>query len=216
MHIKVFVCNPFQENTYLVWDDEKNAQLIDPGFYDALEFSRAEKWIRENGLIVRRALNTHLHLDHCIGNGFVKETFGVDVEAGTADLFLVQNAERQAQMFGLEIPMRIPSTERFLKDGDIVACGEIRLNVLEVPGHSPGGLAFYDAENALLFAGDTLFRNSYGRTDLPGGDEESLFRSVREKLFRLPENTRVFPGHGPTTTIADEIAFWKSQGLFSD
>lgn len=213
MNFLKFICNPFQENTYLVWDDDTNALLIDPGFYDEGELSIAARAMDERKLRLRAILNTHLHLDHCIGNGRTVERWKVPVKASKQDVFLIRNAAQQAAMFGLDLEGTLPDPDEFLKDGDEIVCGKIRLDVLEVPGHSPGGLAFYDAENGLLFAGDTLFRNSYGRTDLLGGDEASLFHSIREKLFRLPENTRILCGHGSETTVAGEIAFWKSQGL---
>lgn len=206
MKVQKFVCNPFRENAYAVFDEASRAAvLIDPGFYDEEEFLRCRRFLDENALRVERVLNTHLHLDHCIGNAFVKNFLNVDAEAGFADLFLAENAQRQAEMFGLEIAEPVPVPQKFLKEGDEVRVGEVCLRVLEVPGHSPGSLAFYSADGA-IFSGDVIFQGGdYGRTDLPGGDETALFRSIREKILALPAETRIFCGHGPDSTVKAEL-----------
>lgn len=204
MNIQKFVCNPFQENAYLVWDDDKNALLIDPGFYDEVEFARAVRSVEEQNLQVRTILNTHLHLDHCIGNALSTEHWKIPAQASEKDLFLIRNAAQQAAMFGLDFEGSLPDPGKFLKDGDEIVCGKIRLEVLEVPGHSPGSLAFYFCDANCIFAGDVLFRGSYGRTDLPGGDEQTLMDSICGKLLKLPDETAVFCGHGPATTIGQE------------
>lgn len=203
MNIQKFVCNPFQENTYFVWDDAGNALLIDPGFYDEAEFSRAARAASERNLQVRAILNTHLHLDHCIGNGFACGHWKMAAQASEKDLFLIRNAARQAAMFGLDLEGPLPDPEKFLKEGDEIVCGKIRLEVFEVPGHSPGSLAFYFRDEGCVFAGDVLFRGSYGRTDLPGGDEATLMRSI-QKLLALPADTAILCGHGPMTTVGQE------------
>lgn len=209
VQIQTFVCNPFQENAYLVWDAEKNAIFIDPGFYDDGEFARAENFICENGLHLHFALNTHLHLDHCIGNAKVANRLHIPVKASAKDFFLIENAERQAQMFGLDLEDVLPLPTDSLKDGEEFAFGNLRVRILETPGHSPGGLSFYFAKEKVLFSGDTLFRDSFGRTDLPLGDENALVRSIREKLLSLPDEVVVFPGHGGRTTVLREKANWK-------
>lgn len=210
MEIKRYVCNPFRENTYLVCDEcSKKAILIDPGFYTESEFFRLSSFVQENGYQISRILNTHMHLDHCVGNVFLK-AFGLDAECGLGDLPLVKHAEDQARKFGLEIPSPIPEPEKFLKEGDEIQVGNILLQIIEVPGHSPGSLAFYSPEG-FVFSGDVVFAGGgYGRTDLPGGNEDVLMDSIR-KLLRLPGETRILCGHGPDTTVATELAIWKSR-----
>ncbi len=212
MEIKRYICNPLRENTYLVCDEPtRQAVLIDPGFYTETEFFRLSSFVRENGYSVSRILNTHLHLDHCIGNGFAQKAFGIEAECGLGDLSLAEYVEDQARMFGLEIPCKIPVPKNFLKENDEVHAGNIHLKVLEVPGHSPGSLAFYSPEG-FVFSGDVVFAGGgYGRTDLPGGEEKILMDSIHCKLFRLPGDTRIFCGHGPDTTVAREVAVWKSR-----
>ncbi|MCK9182885.1 MAG: MBL fold metallo-hydrolase [Fibrobacteraceae bacterium] len=205
MKIKVFVCNPFEEHTYIVYDESGEALIIDPGFYDEREFIPAKEFIEENHLKLRRLLNTHLHLDHSIGNRFIEETFGVSASASKADEFLQEKANDQAVMFGLPWRGRIPEIKTFLKEGDSIDIGSLSFRVLEVPGHTPGGLAFYEKNESTVFAGDSLFCGGIGRTDLPGGSERTLLKSIHEKLLTLPKETIVLPGHGPSTTIADEI-----------
>lgn len=212
MKIKRYICNPFRENTYLVCDEStRQAILIDPGFYTEDEFRKMASFVRENNYVISRILNTHLHLDHCIGNGFAQKTFGIEAECGLGDLSLVEHAEEQARMFGLEISCKIPIPRNFLKENDEIHVGNILLKVLEVPGHSPGSLAFYSPEG-FIFSGDVVFAGGdCGRTDLPGGDEKTLMDSICRKLFLLPKETRIFCGHGPDTTIARELAVWKSR-----
>ena len=205
MKIQGFVCNPFQENAYLVYDEANGeALLIDPGFYNEDEFLKADCFVKKNGLTVRRVLNTHLHLDHCMGNGWVLRKWNLEAEASENDLFLIQHADHQAQMFSLALEETLPLPKSFLKEGDLILVGNIQLKVIEVPGHSRGGLAFYEERENILFVGDTLFRGSHGRTDLPGGDTEQLFDSMRQNLLVLPDDTLVLCGHGPATTIGDE------------
>ncbi len=212
MNLVKFVCNPFEENTYLIWDDCGNALLVDPGFYDEGELLRAERAVCEKNLRLQGILNTHLHLDHCIGNGLAHDRWKISARASEKDLFLLQNAAGQAKMFGLDFDGALPEPQSFLKDGDTVDCGKIHLDVMEVPGHSPGSLAFYSREESLVFVGDVLFRGSYGRTDLPGGSERELMRSICERLLPLPAETKVLCGHGPMTTIgAERNAFLQMQ-----
>lgn len=204
MQIQVFPCNPFQENTYIVYDEiSKDAVVIDAGFYNAEEFHRADEFVQKNSLHILRVLSTHLHLDHCIGNGFALRGWNVSDFASKKDLFLIEQASSQAKMFGLELSETLPSPQGFLSEGDEIVVGNFTLKVIEVPGHSAGGLAFYAEKENVLFAGDTLFRNSYGRTDLPGGNFDTLMQSLK-KLFTLPAETFVLCGHGPATKIGIE------------
>ncbi len=207
-----FTCNPFRENAFLLGDEEsKKAVLVDPGFYSDAEFSTLLAFVQDNDYSIARVLNTHLHLDHCIGNGFVQNAFKIEAEFGEKDLPFLEHAEDQARMFGLEIPCPIPVSRNFLKENDEIEVGNIHLKVLEVPGHSPGSLAFYSDEG-FVFSGDVVFAGGdYGRTDLPGGSEKILMDSIHRKLFQLPKDTRIFCGHGPDTTVAKELAAWEAR-----
>ena len=213
MNIKQFVVNPFGVNCFVLSNDNGDAILIDPSVSDEQEEEALAHYIEKNGLTVRRLLNTHLHLDHVLGNAFVARKYGVQPEAHEEDAFLLDLQEEQSQMFGLPMRAASPALGNYLAEGDTVEIPGIKLQVIHVAGHSPGGLAFYceapgdvNGQKAppLLFAGDILFAGSRGRSDLFGGDEDALVSGIKSKLLTLPGETIVFPGHGPTTTIADE------------
>lgn len=214
MKIKQFVFNPFGVNCYVLSNNQGEAILIDPSVSNTREQTALADYIKSEKLKVVRVLNTHLHLDHVLGNAFVERTYGVKAEAHKDDEFLLGLQKEQAQMFGLPCNDIAPALGKFLNDGDIVEIAEIRLQVIHVAGHSPGGLAFF-CENPgkvngqnnvppLLFSGDILFAGSRGRSDLYGGDEYALVNGIKNKLLKLPAETVVFPGHGPSTTIDDE------------
>ena len=214
MKIKQFVFNPFGVNCYVLSNNQGEAILIDPSVSNTREQAALADYIKSEKLKVMRVLNTHLHLDHVLGNAFAERTFGVKAEAHKDDTFLLDLQQEQAQMFGLPCNDIAPALGKFLNDGDIVEIAEIRLQVIHVAGHSPGGLAFF-CENPgkvngqnnvppLLFSGDILFAGSRGRSDLYGGDEYALVNGIKNKLLKLPAETVVFPGHGPSTTIDDE------------
>ena len=214
MNIKQFVFNPFGVNCYILSNDNGEAILIDPSVSNAREQNALTENIKSENLKVRRVLNTHLHLDHVLGNAFVERTFGVKAEAHKDDEFLLGLQNEQAQMFGLPCNDLAPALGKNLDEGDIVEIPEIKLQVIHVAGHSPGGLAFFCANPGevngqdnvppLLFPGDILFAGSRGRSDLFGGDEFALVSGIKSKLLTLPSETVVFPGHGPMTTIASE------------
>ena len=213
MQLKHFVVNPFGVNAFVLSNDAGEAILIDPSVSREVERKALAEYIASNNLKVVRLLNTHLHLDHVLGNAFVERTYGVKPEAHEEDAFLLDLQEEQSQMFGLPVEEISPALGNYLAEGDVVEVPEISLKVLHIAGHSPGGLAFY-CENPgevngkkappLLFSGDILFAGSMGRSDLFGGDEEALVSGIKSKLMTLPEETLVFPGHGPSTTIGDE------------
>ena len=214
MKIKQFVFNPFGVNCYVLSNNQGEAILIDPSVSNTREQTALTDYLKSEKLKVVRVLNTHLHLDHVLGNAFVERTYGVKAEAHKDDEFLLGLQKEQAQMFGLPCNDIAPALGKFLNDGDIVEIAEIRLQVIHVAGHSPGGLAFF-CENPgkvngqnnvppLLFSGDILFAGSRGRSDLYGGDEYALVNGIKNKLLKLPAETVVFPGHGPSTTIDDE------------
>ena len=213
MNIKQFVFNPFGVNAYILNNSNGETILIDPSASNAREQAALSDYIKSENLKVCRNLNTHLHLDHVLGNAFVERTFGIKTEAHKDDEFLLGLQNEQAQMFGLPCNDPAPALGNNLDEGDIVEIAEIKLQVIHVVGHSPGGLAFYCANPGevngqkappLLFPGDILFAGSRGRSDLFGGDEFALVNGIKSKLLTLPSETIVFPGHGPCTTIGDE------------
>ena len=213
MQLKHFVVNPFGVNAFVLSNDAGEAILIDPSVSREAERKALADYISSNNLKVARLLNTHLHLDHVLGNAFVERIYGVKPEAHEEDAFLLDLQEEQSQMFGLPVEETSPALGDYLAEGDVVEIPGISLKVLHIAGHSPGGLAFY-CENPgevngkkappLLFSGDILFAGSMGRSDLFGGDEEALVSGIKSKLMTLPAETLVFPGHGPSTTIGDE------------
>ena len=218
MVIKQFVVNSFGVNGFVLSNDDGEAILIDPSVSNEQEEEALANYIEKNHLTVQRLLNTHLHLDHVLGNAFVASKYGVQPEAHEEDAFLLELQEEQSQMFGL--PMRAPSPAlgNYLAEGDCVEVPGIKLQVFHVAGHSPGGIAFYCEKPGevngqkdvppLLFPGDILFAGSRGRSDLFGGDEDALVSGIKSKLLTLPKETVVFPGHGPMTTIADESRWY--------
>ena len=214
MNIKQFVFNPFGVNCYILSNDKGEAILIDPSVSNTREQTALADYIKAEKLKVCRVLNTHLHLDHVLGNAFVERTYGIKAEAHKNDEFLLGLQNEQAQMFGLPCNDLAPALGNTLNEGDVVEISGIKLQVIHVAGHSPGGLAFFCANPGevngqdnvppLLFPGDILFAGSRGRSDLFGGDEFALVSGIKSKLLTLPSETVVFPGHGPMTTIASE------------
>ena len=150
-------------------------------------------------------INTHLHLDHAVGNNFLKDTYKVPILAHKDDEPLGERMQQQAYMFGINENFKGVEISDYLTDGEIIKIGDGELKVISVPGHSPGSVALYDKKDGFLIAGDALFKGSIGRTDLPGGNHTQLLSSIKDKLFTLPKNTVVYPGHGPATTIGDEM-----------
>lgn len=206
LKVKTFTVNPVQENCYVVSDETKDAVIIDCGCFDKHEWTDLEKYIEGNGLKPVHLLNTHLHFDHCLGNAFAYAKYGLAPEASAKDKSLYANLKDQLQMFlGTDdMYCNEPEIGRELKQGDKVEFGKTVFTVIETPGHTPGGICFYCKEEGMLWAGDTLFRGSVGRTDLTGGNHRELVEGVVEKLLVLPENTKVFCGHGPSTDIEFE------------
>jgi hydroxyacylglutathione hydrolase len=200
--IHTIVSMPFEENTYVVWDPpRKGALVIDPGLQPDLILD----FLREQGLGVAAILNTHGHADHIGGNADLKAAFpDAPLLIGSGDAPMLADAELNLSApFGM--PVTSPPADQLLREGEIVDVGGMRLEVLEIPGHSPGHIVFVlRGQPCLVFGGDVLFRGSVGRTDFPGGSSEQLLGGIRSKLFTLPEDTVVYPGHGPVTKIAHE------------
>ena len=205
MKIKCFVTNPIQENTYLLIDEaSKKCVVVDAGIlydYEEKEFST---YLEANGLQLVAALNTHLHLDHCFGNDFLYKKYGIKAKADKKEESNLNMLKSYAQVFGIPYNGDIQELDSYLNDGDEITFGETTLRVISVPGHSAGGLGFYNEKDGILIIGDSLFKGSIGRTDLPGGDYATLISSLTKRIMTLPENTIVYPGHGPSTTIAEE------------
>ena len=205
MEIAIFQFSMFGINTYLVFDDEtKKCAVIDPGMSLPHEEKAIEDFIAEKGLTLTHIINTHLHIDHVVGVPFLKMKFGSPVLAHKGDENLGKRLSEQARMFGLNMNLENIEISQYLEDGDIIKIGNGELEVIAVPGHSKGSVALYDKKEGFLISGDALFQGSIGRTDLPGGDYRELITSIREKLLSLPDDTVVFPGHGPATTIGEE------------
>lgn len=204
--IKKLIFNPFGENTYIIWDKSKEAAIIDPGMMSDYENSVVLKFVTDNQLNLRHLINTHAHIDHIAGNGFVKRTFGLESECNKADEYLAKHVCEQAQMFGLRYNGNPLSIDIHLNDNDTIKIGDESLSVIYVPGHTKGHIALYCNQSDCVFTGDALFRQSIGRTDLPGGDYATLIRSVTGRLMNLPETTTIYPGHGENSTIGFEKA----------
>ena len=196
--------NPFEENVLILVDeDTKDAIVIDPGMLYPEELQKFDEIIREEGLHLTQIVNTHQHLDHIFGANAVKDKYGIPLAASPSDDTFGQSVATHAARFGIKAGAKPVVRDIALADGDTSAVGKSTLRVLAVPGHTPGGLAFYCPEQKFIITGDSLFRGSIGRTDL-GGDQATLVSSIRSKLLTLPDDTTVIPGHGPTTTIGAE------------
>ena len=204
IHIKCFELAPFSVNTYVLWDDTREAVVIDCACSSPNEEAMLSNFIADNDLKVKHLLNTHLHFDHLLGNGYFYRRYGIKTAAHRDDVKYLPLAEQRAFAYGFEIPEPGYEIETFLDDGDVVRFGNSELIAKHIPGHSPGSLVFYAAEANFVISGDVLFEHSIGRTDLWCGDLQQLLQGIREKLFTLPDNTTVYPGHGPATSIGEE------------
>jgi glyoxylase-like metal-dependent hydrolase (beta-lactamase superfamily II) len=203
MKIQSFIFNSFQENTYVVSDDSGHALIIDPGCSNAKEEKELREYVSDHRLQLQAVLLTHGHIDHILGVPYCKEEWHIPVWIHQADKFLYVQAPAYGQIFNLNIKP-LPDPDRFVYEGESLILGNEALEILHVPGHSPGGIALYNRTDQVLFPGDILFKESIGRTDLPGGNTRQLLDGIRNKLLVLPESTVVWPGHGPSTTIGAE------------
>ena len=203
IQIKSFTFNAFSENTYVVFDDNKETIIFDPGCYTINERKILQKFIDDNNLIVKRLINTHCHLDHIFGNTFISETYKVELECHRLEIPILQHAHIVGDMYGVPLPPQ-PTPSVFLEDNDIVEVGKIKLKAILAPGHSPGSLCFYNEDEKFLIGGDVLFYGSIGRSDLPGGNHNQLINSILTRLMTLPKDVKVYSGHGPATLIGFE------------
>lgn len=204
--VKAFTFNPFFENTYVVYDNTKECVILDPGCRERGEEKQLLYFIESNKLKPVRLLNTHCHIDHIFGNLLIAEKFKLPLEANVLEESNITRADVLADQFGMTAP-KSPQIEKFLEDGAEVSFGNTKFKVLFTPGHSPGHVVFHNEAEKYIIGGDVLFRESIGRTDLPGGDTETLLNAIRSKLFVLDNDITVYSGHGPQTTIGHEKAY---------
>jgi glyoxylase-like metal-dependent hydrolase (beta-lactamase superfamily II) len=196
--------NPFEENTYLISDDTNECVIFDPGCYDAAEKKALKTKIVELGLKPVRLINTHCHIDHVFGNYFVAHEYDLPLEMHHGELPVLKTVPQIADMYGIAYPEPSPMPEKFIEEGDIIKFGNTELRAIFTPGHSPASLSFFCEADKFLIAGDVLFQGSIGRTDLPGGDFNTLINNIKTKLYPLGDDVIVYPGHGPSTTIGRE------------
>lgn len=205
MEIKQFIFNPIQENTYVIWDkDTKEGAIIDCGALFDGERQKLSDFISENGIRIKYLLNTHMHFDHCFGSHWASEIYGVKLMAHSGDAGLASRLQEQISMFGLPFAVTAEPIGIFIDENSDLYLGKEQIKVLETPGHSEGSVCFYIPTSNILLSGDTLFEGSVGRTDLEGGSYTKLVKSIKEKIACLPDETRVYCGHGSYTTIGDE------------
>jgi len=204
MKVQIFPGNPIQQNGSIVYNEQGDAVIIDPSCYDRYEQQQWIDFIQENNLKVHAVLNTHCHIDHITGNAFFVDRFTIPLMAHKEELFTLSFADRSAQMYGLLAYVPSPEPTDYLTDNQVLKFGDLELKVIFGPGHSVGHVAFYSEAYHLLIGGDILFKGSFGRVDLPGGSIDVLKKTIFERIFTLPDNTVVYPGHGPTTTIGEE------------
>ncbi len=201
--IHSFCFCPFQENTYILSDDTKACIVIDPGCYDDRELNELTEYIHSRGLIPTHLLNTHCHIDHVFGNKFVADQYKLDLSIHRKDLTTLGSLMQVAAIYQLNAEPS-PQPTHFLDEGDRVQFGDSVLDIVFTPGHSPGSICFISHAQKFVIGGDVLFRESIGRTDLPGGKHADLINSIRQKLFTLGDDYTVYSGHGPATTIGHE------------
>lgn len=199
-----FTFNPFQENTYLVYDDSGECAVFDPGCLEKHEQQTLQQFIEKNNLRPVRLINTHCHIDHIFGNRFIADTYGLELEIHPGELPVLHRAREVSDFYGVPYPEPSPEPTRFLQPGEVVSFGNTALQALFTPGHSPASLCFFSESDRFVIAGDVLFFQSIGRTDLPGGNYDVLIDSIETQLLPLGDEVKVYPGHGPATFIGYE------------
>ena len=201
--IKIFTFNPFQENTYVLYDETGECIIIDPGCYDTGEQQKLVAFLEDNKLKPVKLLNTHCHIDHVFGNKFINEKYGFLPVIHKMDLKTLHSLMTVANLYGLNAEAS-PEPVEFIEEGEQIKFGSSILDIVFTPGHSPGSVCFISHPDKFVIGGDVLFYGSIGRTDLPGGDHETLLKSIRTKLFVLGNDYKVYSGHGPLTNIGFE------------
>lgn len=207
MKIHRFAFNPLQENTYILWDETGECAVVDAGNLSAREDRALSDFIEAQGLKPVLAVNTHGHFDHVAGVSYVCSTYGVPFAMSSKDDFLLASSVQSARMYGIQMGETPAKADIDLNETDAITFGETTLKVIPVPGHTPGHVSLYEPGSQSLFTGDTLFRESIGRTDLPGGDYSWIMRSILERIMPLGDEVRVLPGHGEETTLGHEAMY---------
>ncbi len=207
MKIARLIFNPIQENTYIIWDDTLEAAVIDAGNMNERENEVLAKFIADNGLKPKYALNTHGHFDHLLGVDFLREKYGAQLAMSSKDEFLLKGASVSAEFFGVKADALPEAIDVDLEGKESIKFGNTELKIIPTPGHTPGHVAFFEPESKVLFTGDTLFRESIGRTDLPGGDYSWIMRSIIENILPLGDDVKIYPGHGETSDIGHESMY---------
>jgi len=195
---------PIQENTYLIYDDTKECVVIDPGCSNAIEREQLIDKITELGLKPTRLINTHCHVDHIPGNPLIASTYGIGLEIHPDEVQVLSEAPAFGGIFQIEMAGEQPDVSAFIHDGDEIRFGKTVLKAIATPGHSPGSLSFYNEVDGYVISGDALFYRSVGRYDLPGANGKVLFESITKRLMTLPDDVKVYSGHGQDTTIGSE------------
>lgn len=203
MQIKKFTFNPFQENSYILYDDTKECIVIDPGCETATEEASISSFIESQGLTVKRLINTHCHIDHILGNRYIADKYGVELESHELEVQILAGSPKWGEQYGIFCNPS-PEITKFLAEGDKVKCGNFELDILHCPGHSPGHIVLVNHATKDIIGGDVLFQGSFGRVDLPGGNIKDLHHSIVNKLFTLDPDYKVYAGHMGETTIGTE------------
>lgn len=206
MEIKRLVFNPFRENTYVVWDETKECIIVDAGNLAKRECEILDEVIKARDLKPVLAVNTHGHFDHVLGVGYLKSAYGVRFACSSKDKFLVEETEQRAMMFGVKCES-VPAIDIDLDEVEHISFGNTTLQVIKTPGHTPGHVVLYNAEQKQLFTGDTLFKESIGRTDMPGGDYSWIMHSILEIIVPLGDDVTIYPGHEGESTIGHETIY---------
>lgn len=203
LHIQHFTFNPFQENTYVVYNDLKEAFIIDPGCYTRIEQKQLLECIKDQALTPKGLLNTHCHLDHVFGNQLIADTFNLPAIFHKNEQVVLDRLAEASTKWGIPCDSYIGAIQ-YIENGDTLSLGEEKFSILLTPGHSPGSVCFYHKEQSIIIGGDLIFKDGVGRTDLPGSNPNDLIKSIQDVILPLPENITIYSGHGPATTIGRE------------
>ena len=205
MKIEKFTFNPFAENTYVIYDERtKDCIIIDPGCYESNEEKILLNFILSNKLVPSKLINTHCHIDHVFGNNFVMKNWNVELFIHKKEEELLGQSQNIAKSYGFENYKISPKADTFIDENDNISIGDEKLKIFFTPGHSPGHICLYNKKHNILISGDVIFMKSIGRTDLPGGNYKTLIDSIKTKIINLPDETNIFCGHGPSTTLIQE------------
>lgn len=203
LQLESFTFGPFQENTYVLYDDSEEGIIVDPGCYQDVENQQLVRFINDKQITVKKIANTHCHIDHVLGNEFTKIKFKAPLVVPEGEIEVLKSVKSYAPVYGFPLYQEA-EVDEFLEAPGSLSFGNTIFEVIFVPGHSPGHVAFYHKESKICIGGDVLFYGSIGRTDLPGGDHQTLIDSIHTKMFALPDDVTVYSGHGPPTTIGHE------------